>query len=109
MILNLPIQQKKVLLFSVVNDKNYEEMIRLLVLSDCFEEVIVTSAGGSRASDVTQVSKMFSEGKDWTVSVLCDVKEAFQYGMQIRGERMLVVAGSLYLAGTVRSLCEEEM
>ena len=130
------IKGRKILLFSVVRDKNQEEMIRKITDSDLFEHIIVTAAGGSRAGDAEEMKTRFldfqkeREQKIYqniknqdikyleaqkTITKKCaaaitainDVTEAFSYSRKIQGERILFVCGSLYLAGAVKALCQK--
>ena len=51
---------------------------------------------------------MFEAGSNAEILVVEDAKEAFCKAMGDREGRLLFVAGSLYLAGLVKGLCEEE-
>ena len=99
---------EKVLLFSVVSDKNYEEMIDILTKENLFETIIITCIGGSRKADADELKRLFEAGSNAEILVVEDAKEAFCKAMGDREGRLLFVAGSLYLAGLVKGLCEEE-
>lgn len=100
--------EQKILLFSVVKDKDASNMIQMITGSGIFEEYIITVIGGKRASDASYVMEEFQKEAKGKSVLIVDPEEAFAYGKTIRGERLLVVAGSLYLTGLIRGLCKED-
>lgn len=101
--------EEKILLFAVVKDKEIDDMVRRIAESGLFEQYIITAAGGARAADIGYIEKAFREKNDKNVIVIKDPEQAFLYGRKIRGDRLLIVAGSLYLTGYIRSLCKEDI
>lgn len=97
------------LLFAVVNDKDYDKMLQMIYDAGLFNEIVITSVGGKRATKEMVIrDKLIGLG---AINTLCfhEVDEAFAYCIKNKGSRTLVVAGSLYLAGMVRSMCMEEL
>lgn len=101
--------ERKVLLFAVVADKDIEAMVREIIDSDMFSQYIITTAGGMRASDLGYVKQFFQKDMEKKVTVFQDAGQAFRYAEKVRRDGLLVVAGSLYLAGLIRSLCERSL
>ncbi|MDE6743962.1 MAG: bifunctional folylpolyglutamate synthase/dihydrofolate synthase [Lachnospiraceae bacterium] len=100
-------QERKVLLFAVVTDKDIEAMVHEIIASDLFAQYIITVAGGDRAADLEYVEKLFRDGTDKEVKAFGDAGQAFCYGKKARQDGLLVIAGSLYLTGLIRGLCKD--
>ncbi len=92
------------LLFSAVGDKDYREMIRELCESTKLKAVVVTQVGGARAVQVSVLSDLFLEYTDAAVFADADVAAAFRKALSLRGDGLLFCAGSLYLAGELKSI-----
>ena len=101
-------KERMVLLFAAVADKDIETMAHMITVSDIFAQYIITVAGGTRAADLKYVETLFCQGTDKEVKVFQDAGQAFRYGKETRRGGLLVVAGSLYLTGEIRSLCKDE-
>lgn len=98
--------KKKVLLFSVVSDKNYEEMIKALCESDLFDCFVLTEVAGSRRLAAGQIRAVFEQYTDKPVTVFEHIDEAFYYGkkqMQLC-DGLMFCMGSLYLIGDIKKL-----
>lgn len=100
-------QERKVLLFAAVADKDIEAMVREIIASDLFAQYIITVAGGGRAADLEYVEKLFRNHTEKEVKAFGDAGKAFCYGKNARRDGLLVVAGSLYLTGLIRGLCKD--
>lgn len=100
--------ENKILLFAVVKDKDIDAMVDRITGAEIFDQYILTAVGGARAADLSYVEERFRRETDREIVVIQDPGEAFSYGRKIQGERLLVVAGSLYLTGWIRGLCKEE-
>lgn len=118
----------KVLLFAVVSDKKYHEMIEKIIDSGVFRRVVVTRAGEDRATDVHMIANIFEEyvmhrgsikgvqdmnpktngtglGKFVYVEAYENIKEAYDHCIEIIGDdKTLIVTGSLYLVGEIKGL-----
>ena len=94
--------EKRMLLFSVVADKDYQEMIARIQDSGLFDMVLIAPLETSRHADLTQITCYFDriEHLDFT-----SVKDAFTWVLMHRQEEDTVfAAGSLYLVGELKAL-----
>ena len=95
--------KKKHLLFAVVSDKQYDEMIKRIALADLFQSYTVTTVGGARGLSTTQVRGLFEQYTDKEVNYEEDIVTAYKKCCDSLGEdEQLFVAGSLYLVGQVK-------
>lgn len=101
-------QERKILLFAVVSDKDIAAMVHEITASGIFEQYIITMAGGARSADLEYVERLFRNDTENDVKTFQDAGKAFDYGKKARQDGLLVVAGSLYLTGLIRSLCKDE-
>lgn len=101
---NISSEGGKLLLFSVVKDKHYEEMIEMLCRSELFDEYIVTQIEGKRRLEGDVIERTFRKYTDRPVSVITDVDEALKVAVNKKKDGLLFVAGSLYLAGMIEDL-----
>ncbi len=101
-------QERKILLFAAVSDKDIAAMVHEITASGIFEQYIITMVGGERSADIEYVEKLFRNNTEKDVKAFQDAEQAFYYGKKARQDGLLVVAGSLYLAGLIRSLCKDE-
>ncbi len=101
-------QERKILLFAVVSDKDIAAMVHEITASGIFEQYIITMAGGARSADLEYVEGLFKNDTEKDVKTFQDAGQAFEYGKKVRQDGLLVVAGSLYLTGLIRSLCKGE-
>lgn len=88
------------LLFSVVSDKNYEEMVDILCGCKHFKQIYVTVTGGARKLSADIIRGVFEAHLTSGAVCVCeDVSEAIE-----RWDNGLMFAtGSLYLVGDVKS------
>ena len=91
------------LLFSVVKDKNFENMIKMLCDSNLFDEFIVTQITGSRQLSQTEITEIFARYTDAPVKHFSQIEDAFLYGVANR-RGTLMCTGSLYLIGNIKSI-----
>mgnify|MGYP002855964358 CR=1 FL=1 len=101
-------KDKSILLFAVVKDKDYEEMLSELLGGMDFEAVVLTTVGGYRAADLAGIGKIAGRYFRGDIRMIPDVTEAFLTALSLRGpegsSRSLYVVGSLYLVGEVRRI-----
>ena len=89
---------KATLLFSVVSDKNYDRMIKILCSCKHFRQIYVTITGGIRKLPADIIKETFEAHiKDTPVYVFESVEEA----MKKWDNRLMFATGSLYLVGDV--------
>lgn len=101
-----------ILLFSIVREKDYEKVVRLLCEEGDWEKVILTRIGDTpRALEPTCLKDCFDRqlaaaGKRNTlVFTIEDSREAFAYAMQEKKQgQKLFCAGSLYLIGELKKI-----
>jgi dihydrofolate synthase/folylpolyglutamate synthase len=85
------------LLFGVLADKDYGEMLALL--SPHARRIVLTAPPSPRAKDPAELAALVAEGRD--VLVEPDPARALARALALRGE-ILAVCGSIYLVGEVR-------
>lgn len=100
---------KKHLLFAVVNDKDYQKMIDIIVASKAFEDVIVTKAGEDRATDTNMIADIFLEsikthGSNMLVSCHDNIMDAYKKCIESKGQDIMMISGSLYLVGDIKRM-----
>jgi dihydrofolate synthase/folylpolyglutamate synthase len=98
--------KKRVLLFSVVNDKNFDEMARIIAESGQFESVFVTQIEGHRRLDAEVIKKAFLDNGIYHVNVSGSLDAAWEAALEAaEPDGVLFVSGSLYLVGDICRLC----
>lgn len=94
---------KAALLFSVVSDKNFEQMISILCGCKVFARIAITVTGGIRHLDKEYISAAFKRHTDIEVEVYDSAKEAV---LALKNEPMVFCIGSLYLVADIRKVLE---
>ena len=93
------------LLFASADDKDHEEVIRLLCEGLNPEKIYVTELSSGRKSDAKDLSGIFKDLTDADIIVNRDIRKAYEKAENGLDEKsLLVIAGSLYLAGEILSL-----
>lgn len=99
---------KTVVLFSAVEDKDYEQMIHTLCkerLADCY---IVTKLADKRGASMEALAELFRTCTDRPVYTEDTLKGAFHKAMEEKGTKgRLYCLGSLYLIGELKGLIGE--
>lgn len=96
---------KKILLFTAVKEKEYEHMIADLCRKLIFEKIVVTELGMARAAKAEELANIFRTYANCPVEVQKDIKQAFSLAEQSRDEQTtLYCVGSLYLVGEVKAI-----
>lgn len=96
--------QGNIILFSAVQEKNYEEMIDCLCRetnADCF---VITHIMNKRAADTEVLAELFRKYTRKPVIVRESFEDAWNYVLSIKGERTVYCLGSLYLAGMIKAM-----
>ena len=100
---------KRIILFSVVDDKDYEEMIELLCRHSQADAFYVTTMMTGRGLKKEVMEDIFKRYTDKPVLVKTSLKEAFSEAFCEKGtEGMLYCLGSLYLVGELKELIGEQ-
>lgn len=95
--------ERKILLFAVSEDKDYQRMIRRLC-EISFEEIIIVRYKGDRAAQLETVEVAFRCFSGSKITTFDDIEAGFSYGKSHVEDSYLFCAGSLYLAGNLLSL-----
>jgi dihydrofolate synthase/folylpolyglutamate synthase len=95
--------RKCILLFSVVKDKNFENMIQRLCACELFESFIITQLDGKRQLGGETIQQIFCKYTTVPVYEFDRVEEAFAFGLD-RKEELFMCTGSLYLIGEIKSM-----
>lgn len=92
------------LLFAVVQDKRYDEMLRMIAESGLFHKISITTTGGSRGTDPREMLSILQQYHRGECNYYESAEEAFDacIGSKKEGER-IYIAGSLYLAGQIKA------
>ncbi|MCM1178916.1 MAG: bifunctional folylpolyglutamate synthase/dihydrofolate synthase [Clostridium sp.] len=96
-------QERKILLFAVSKDKDYEPMIQRLSRI-FFEEIIIVRYDGDRAADLSVVEAAFRRFSGSKITVYDNIRAGFTYAKSHVDEQYLFCVGSLYLAGDLLAL-----
>ncbi len=102
---------RKHLIFGVVADKQYMNMVSMILGSGVFDTISAAVLGTSRTVSEEELRKAFEIGKDTgcSVSFFDDVKSAVDYVRHMAGkEDQIYAAGSLYLAGQIREMIVDD-
>lgn len=105
----IPVTGRRILLFSVVDDKAYEHMIKSLTQSELFSVYIVANIRDSRGLPDTSMSEMFSDYMDnqnqKKIIAFENVQSALHEAKRICTSKDVVFCvGSLYLIGEIKAL-----
>lgn len=95
---------KRFLLFGVVADKRYEQMIRKIAESKLFTQTAVTAFESDRSVSSDKLKGIWRQYKETTCSFHQSAEEAYQHLLALKkDEDIIYIAGSLYLVGQLRS------
>lgn len=104
---HVPCRGRRLLLFSVVAEKDYEHMIPLLLKDNMWEEIFVAHINNPRAVPEQKIAEIFRRHGEVFVSEYSDVQKAFDRALEVKKkEDILFCAGSLYLIGELKEYLE---
>lgn len=94
------------LFFSVVNDKDYEAMIKTLCKSGVFKGYVVTELEGSRKLEGERIKDVFEQYADEEVREFHRLEDAYDYVKEqcAKEDAYCFCTGSLYLVGDIKAL-----
>ncbi len=100
--------QPSILLFSMVKGKREQEVLDLILMEDCWEEIILTQISGTpRALPLSLLKQRVKEAvkSNIKVSAIKEPQEAFSTALAHKkpGQK-LFCAGSLYLVGELKKI-----
>lgn len=100
---------KTVILFSAVDDKDYEQMIRTLCAEKSADSYIVTKLADKRGVSKEALADIFRACTDRPVYTEDTLEKAFLKAMEEKGkDGRLYCLGSLYLIGELKELIGEK-
>ncbi|MDE7185673.1 MAG: bifunctional folylpolyglutamate synthase/dihydrofolate synthase, partial [Lachnospiraceae bacterium] len=103
--------KKCVVIFSVVGDKKYEPMIRMLCGLRMVTDFVVTQIPGERGADLEALYILFEKymhKKTQKIHTYEKIEDALAFGLSVRGNTgRIYIVGSLYLAGLVERIMED--
>lgn len=97
------------LLFATVSDKDYEDMIRRVCSGLRFANVVTTEIWGSRKQSSEELAELFRANGCSSVMAVPDSGEAFEKAYALKGDGLMFVVGSLYLAGEIKDYVRRRM
>ena len=97
----------RMLLFSAVEDKDYEEMIACLCKRVEADVYVVTQITDSRAAGSDRLCETFRKYTEQPVLMFETLETAWNYLLENQGGRSIYCLGSLYLAGMIEELIQE--
>ena len=97
-----------VLLFSAVSDKQYQEMIELLCREITPDAVVTTQIGGYREIPAQELARLFEENGVQEVAAEPEVSKALEKALSFQQDGMVFCVGSLYLIGEIKVSLKEE-
>ncbi len=104
-VLKRKVEGKTYLLFSVVKEKDYEHMVKLLCESIEFAGIVLTEIEGHRNLAVSKIEEIFQRYTKKPIYPIEDMEEAFHMGQTLVKEGdILYCVGSLYLVGKIKEL-----
>ncbi len=95
-------EKKNIILFSAVQDKDYESMIACLCESKNTEFYVVTQIDDKRAADLELLLQIFRKYTDKPVYKEGDPQMALQKVLSMKEDKSVYCLGSLYLAGMMK-------
>lgn len=100
-----PCSGKRKLLFSIVKDKQYQDVIRELALSGLFDEIGLVELKNDRALPLDVLKETFGQYTGLICKLYDDLETAFyELTVNRNDEDRAYIVGSLYLAGEIKAL-----
>lgn len=101
----IPCKGRRILLFGVVSDKQYETMIEMIAEAGLFDRAAVTVLESDRSASLDKLKVIWRQYEQLPCTFFENAKEAYDYLRSIKGEEDIVcIAGSLYLIGQIKTL-----
>ena len=100
-------RREKIVLFSAVREKNYEEMIRILCQEKSVSEYVITLIEDKRAAQAEELKRIFQKYTDKPVVVKEELHQALTYLFSRKAGKAVYCLGSLYLTGMIKAITEE--
>lgn len=95
--------ERKILLFAVSKDKDYQHMIERLC-KITFDEIVLVRYEGNRAAELDAVEETFRHFSGSKITTCQNIRDGFAYAKSHVEDQFLFCVGSLYLAGDLLAL-----
>lgn len=107
---NLEFGAKCIVVFSAVNDKDYQSMVARLCMVPKITDFVLTYIPSERGTDPVALKQQFIKYTNKPVFVMPQIAEAVAFALREKGSQGTVyIVGSLYLAGIVEELLNNGM
>lgn len=101
----IPIEGKRILCFSAVEDKDYGQMISLLGERGLFSLAAVVEMDDERGTPLFKLKEYFSQYDCWDVCYIRGVEEGLKQCLLWKDpEDAVFIVGSLYLVGSMKAV-----
>lgn len=100
--------EQRMLLFSVVSDKDYESMLSSIAQSGLFMQIAIAQMQGSRAADTAYLEEIMRRYPGCAYTLYENVSTALQNVIKQQGSARIYIAGSLYLVGEIKELVNHD-
>lgn len=103
-------KSRRSLLFGVVADKNFSDMIGELVSSDLFSHIVITPLSSKRSAQIEQLTEVLDSFEGLSYSIAHDPAKGLRelIAATNTAENRIYVAGSLYLVGEIKQAFTED-
>ena len=95
-----------VLLFSAVSDKEYEKMIQLICEDIKPHAIVTTQIQGERLICAEKLAELFKKHGAEQVTAVPVVEDALKKALELQQDGMVFCVGSLYLIGEIKGVME---
>lgn len=100
---------KRSLMFSVVSDKDYAQMLRKIAQSGLFHKIYLVQMGNYRATSLEEMKRHLPKSYKGEVVFYNSVKEAFEAVKEKkRKDERVYIVGSLYLVGEIKEYVNDD-
>ena len=93
-----------ILLFSAVSDKDYEKMIQLICEKIKPDAVVTTQIQGERLISAEKLAELFKQYGATEVTAVPVVEDALELALSLQQDGMVFCVGSLYLIGEIKAI-----
>lgn len=112
--------QGRILIFGVVQDKDYRSMAEQVMESGCFDRVYVAAMKTKRSASLADLKTLWQKERQqttgsgdktllWGAAEFCDdAGTALRRALAKRTKDRIYIAGSLYLVGEIKELLEHD-
>lgn len=101
--------RKRILLFSVVQDKDYESMINQVLDAALFDRIYVAHMATGRAMALEALKSLWCAHENCPKITFDEtVQEALARALSDRGDARIYIAGSLYLVGEIKEFLNND-